>query len=357
MEKRIKKTLICADVANFNIDQFKTRTHVPQVGDVAVFEVKSIGKHKQVQAADKRNAAIMPGDLIMAAFGTRYATAQFEGYVPEEVMDEYHILGAGGTIGIVHSMNAQFTGPTTLRMVGYATDENYRIINTKQQKAKQMIPFAGAAHKNGAKVIVSIGSSMDSGKTTTAGYLVKGFKNAGKKAVFIKLTGTIYSKDCDFAFDMGADVSIDFGAFGFPSTFLCTTQELLDLHESLIQQVSHVNPDYIVIEIADGIYQRETKMLLTNPAFMDTVNEVVFSCGDSLSAVHGVGLLKNMDIQPLALSGLMTASPLLVTEAKEHIDIPVFTIDEIAKGAVVSLLQENTIGTGSEGRYRLHAAA
>mgnify|MGYP002780585052 CR=1 FL=1 len=354
MEKRIKKTLICTDVANFNIDQFKTRTHVPQVGDVAVFEVKSIGKHKQVQTADKRNAAILPGDLIMAAFGTRYATAQFEGYVPEKIMDEYHILGAGGTIGIVHSMNAQFTGPTTLRMVGYATDENYRIINTKQQKAKQMLPFAGAAYKNGAKVILSVGSSMDSGKTTTAGYLVRGFKNAGKKAVFIKLTGTIYSKDCDFAYDMGADISIDFGAYGFPSTFLCSMQELLDLHESLIHQVSQIEPDYIVIEIADGIFQRETKMLLTNPAFMATADEVVFSCGDSLSAVHGIDVLKKMGIQPLALSGLVTASPLLVTEAKEHINIPVFTIDQIAKGAIVNLLEEDVYNVG---KYSVQAVA
>jgi hypothetical protein len=84
------------------------------VGDVAIFQVVSIGKHSTIQSADKRNAAIYPGDWVMAAFGTRYATEQFEGYVPEKPTEEYHILGAGGTIGIIHSMHQKFVnvGPT-----------------------------------------------------------------------------------------------------------------------------------------------------------------------------------------------------------------------------------------------------
>ena len=82
MEKRIKKTYICRNIENFQIDESQAEYHCPNVGDVAIFQVISIGKHSTMQSADKRNCHIYTGDLIMAAFGTRYATEQFEGYIP-----------------------------------------------------------------------------------------------------------------------------------------------------------------------------------------------------------------------------------------------------------------------------------
>ena len=88
-------------------------------------------------------------------------------------------------------------------------------------------------------------------------------------------------------------------------------------------------PDTVVIEIADGILQRETKMLLENKAFMSLVDDVVFSCGDSLSALTGVKMLNDLDIYPSALSGLFTASPLLMEEVRNNIGIPVFTIEQL----------------------------
>ncbi len=36
-----------------------------------------------------------------------------------------------------------------------------------------------------------------------------------------------------------------------------------------------------------------------------------------------------MDIYPTALSGLFTASPLLIEEVKQNIDIPVLTIEQL----------------------------
>ena len=84
MEKRIKRTYICKDINRYFIDEALSKTHTPQVGDVAIFEVLSIGKHSSMQNDEKRNGAIYTGDYIMAAFGTRYATEQFEGYVPEQ---------------------------------------------------------------------------------------------------------------------------------------------------------------------------------------------------------------------------------------------------------------------------------
>ena len=334
MNSRIKKTYICSGVDEYTINESIKESYIPQVGDVAVFEVLTIGKHTNVQSDDRRNSKIMPGDKIMATFGTRYATDQFEGYVPTTIEEVYHILGAGGTIGKVLTMHNRFEmiGPTTLRLIGYAFNANGELINTKKVKEGQLQKFSGVLASL-TKVVLSVGSSMNSGKTTTAAFLVHGLKKSGYKVAYIKLTGTVYTKDKDLAYDMGADLSIDFSHFGFPSTFLCSRQELMNLYESLLKEAITVSPDYVVIEIADGLYQRETKMLLTDPEFMSTVDNVIYSAGDSLSAVSGVQLLQSWKIIPWCVCGIFTGSPLLIQEAKENMSIPVMTLLELQENA------------------------
>ena len=329
MNTRIKKSIICKDIDlnQFSINKEKTLYYIPKVGDVAVFEVISIGKHKQIQADSKLNVLILPGDLIMGAFGTRYATAQFEGYVPTDCRDTFDILGAGGTIGVIHSMHSAFAGGSTkLKIIGYVTDKKGNVINTRKI-SKNLKPFLSINRKP-YNIILSIGSSMDSGKTTTAAFITKGLERHGHKVAFIKLTGTVYTKDRDLVYDCGASITADFSDYGFPSTYMCPEQELLDLFESLLHEVSVVDPDYIIIEIADGILQRETKMLLDNKIFISQIDHVIFSCPDSLSALYGIEALKKMDIYPTALSGLFTASPLLIKEVRENTHLPVLTIEQ-----------------------------
>lgn len=333
MKTRIKKTYICRQVDNWNLQTDISADYHPQVGDVGVFEVLHIGKHRNVQSDSKRNVTIIEGDHLMAAFGTRYATAQFEGYVPRHVNQELHILGAGGTIGVIESMHYKYedVGPTKLRLIGLAIDQKRNVVNTKKLMQREMIPFSGAA-ASATRIILSLGSSMDSGKTTSAAYLVHGLKNFGLKAAYIKLTGTVYTKDSDLAWDLGADAVADFGDYGFPSTYMCEEDELLSLYETLLAKVLLHHPDYVVMEIADGLYERETKMLLTNHHVISTIDGVMFSAGDSLAAINGIQLLNRWGVNPTLLSGLLTASPLLIREVKENTNVPVFTIEELAYG-------------------------
>jgi hypothetical protein len=340
MEKTIKCAYICKGVQDFQIESCPPANYTPQDGDVAVFEVIKIGKHKTIQSHTKRNVTIIPGDYFLATFGSRYATAQFEGYLPESINGELHILGAGGTVGIIRSMHYDYIdiGPTTLRCIGLAVDGQGRVINTKQLCQPAMLPFRGAAAA-ATKVVLSLGSSMDSGKTTSAAYLVHGLKAAGYRVAFIKLTGTVYTKDCDLVFDLGADVTADFSDMGFPSTYLCSQEELLNLYESLLVKVMSCQPDYVVMEIADGIYQRETKMLLQHAPFRDSVEAVLFSAGDSLAAINGLQVLDSWGIHPFAISGLLTASPLLVKEVQEYTNTTVLNIEQLSDKGVAGYLQ------------------
>ena len=356
MRSRIKKTYICRDVTSEHINFSTDLSYKPKVGDVAIFEVIKLGKHKNMQCETKRNVTILPGDSIMAAFGTRYATEQFEGYVPEDCNRELHILGAGGTVGIIESMHDKFTdiGPTTLKFSGTVTDDQEQVINTKAMYRQQLTKFSGKAAMN-TKVILSVGSSMDSGKTTSAAYLVRGLRKTGHSVAFIKLTGTVYTKDCDLNYDLGANITSDFSDLGFPSTYMCDEQELLDLYESLMKRVLIVKPDYVVMEIADGLYQRETKMLLNNHHLMDSVYAVLFSAGDSLAAINGINVLHNWGIRPFAISGLLTASPLLIKEVKENSTLPVYTINDLSDKA--KEITEKNISTLHYTQNRLEIAS
>jgi hypothetical protein len=80
-------------------------------------------------------------------------------------------------------------------------------------------------------------------------------------------------------------------------------------------------------------------MLLRNQVFMDTVYQVVFSAGDSLAAIQGVQTLSSWGVMPSALSGLFTASPLLIREVKESLYerydllfVPILNLEDLAMG-------------------------
>jgi hypothetical protein len=329
---KFKKTNVAKGINQFHFNHDLAKTRLMKAGDLGLFEVIETGQHKSVQMEDGKNHFIFPGDLIIGAFADRYATSQFEGYVPSAIADTYDIIGGGGVIGVVKSKNYALKDvePTKVRQVAYCCQEDGEVINTKFHISKR-VSFRG---ETPAPIILSIGSTMDSGKTTTAAFVARGLKQSFEKVAFIKLTGTCYTKDREFVRDCGADIVTDFSEVGYPSTFMCSKEEILDIYQSLLDQISVEKPDVIVMEIADGLMQRETNFLLKDEAFMKTISKVIFSCGDSLSAFHGVELLKKWGIDVAAVSGYFTTSPLLIEEVKENSSTPVFTIDEVMTGSI-----------------------
>ena len=181
---------------------------------------------------------------------------------------------------------------------------------------------------------------MDSGKTTTAAYLCRGIKRSGKKAAFIKLTGTAFTKDVDYVVDCGAELGLDFTHWGFPSTYLESEETLLNLFETLVHQANQLQPDYIVMEIADGLLQRETEILL-NSALMQRVSGVIYSDSSSTGALSGVMMLEKLGIVPMAICGSLLKSPLMISEVQQRTDIPVMSLNELGASDIESFLQRS----------------
>ena len=262
-------------------------------------------------------------------------------------------MGKGGVAGIVKSMycKLELRGATKIRLVGYVTDRQGKVINSIYHHTQ---PAKFNTEKSRYhKTVLSIGSSMDSGKTTSAAYLCRGLKAAGYKVAFMKLTGTVFNKDRMLAFDCGADVAVDFSELGFPSTYLCSLDCIMDLYEGLLAKVADINPDYVVIEIADGLLQRETEMLIDNKAFMSTIDHVLFSSGDSLSALQGVATLRAKGIEPFAMTGMINTRPLLVDEVNCKLKLPLLNLEQLASPNIVHSLIRTTVSP----TMRSHAGA
>lgn len=332
MSTKIKKSFACAAVQDFSLNKKMIEHYIPKAGDVGIFRVVEASTN-YVTDPQGINRYIFDEDLVMLAFGNRYATNQVEGYVPNTPVKECQLLGRGGVAGVLKSANATMKKePTILELVAYAVDKSGQVINTI--RSQELTDFNPAMIRS--KVILSIGSSMDSGKTTTAAYLCGGLGKAGYTTAYIKLTGTAFPKDARFVQDRGADFAIDFTHFGYPSTFLCEHSELLNLYQSLVTVAQEaVSPDYIVVEIADGILQRETAMLLRDYLFMSTVHSVILSCGDSLGVPAGLRMLEDLQIRPFAISGLFTASELLIDEVQKIIETPILRLEELLSNASV----------------------
>ncbi len=336
----IKKSLICKKVKAYQVDESIAKTHRPKVGDVAIFEVVAIGKHNAIQGTGGSNKYIFPGDLVMMAFGNRYASAQFEGYIPDNWQEEYHILGKGGCAGVVASMHMRMSlrGPTRLKLKGYATDSEGRVLNTRYMDSEK-VSFATLRPSANYRVILSLGTSMDSGKTTTAAFLARGLMKAGKHVAYIKTTGTVFSKDRAYVRDCGAHFVKDFSQLGYPSTYMLEEDELLDIFATLLTEAAQIQPDYVIVEIADGLLQRETSMLLQNPHFLSFIDHLMLSSGDSMGAISGIEELHRLGLQPSGLCGAFQAAPLLVKEVRSRVDLPIFSLSVLSDPSIVQKLR------------------
>lgn len=311
----------------------------PAIGDLVVAEVLRIGHHKQVESPVGSSTAIYPGDVIVGAFGNRYATDQFEGYVPRTAGTECDLMSVGGLCGEVRSRLGTMGEPTRLRILGAACDAQGRRLNLADRALPATVPIGQP------EIVLLVGSSMNSGKTTTLGTLARSLSRAGLRVAAAKVTGTAAGKDLRFFSSNGARPVLDFIDAGFPSTYLLGWPELWRVYQTLIGHLQATRPDYILVEIADGLFQRETRMFLENDAFRASVSHVFFSANDSLSAECGVRRLRSLGLPLRAVSGQASKSPLLLKETEEATGMPCLSLAQMMEGAALDCLRHHGPGT------------
>jgi hypothetical protein len=118
------------------------------------------------------------------------------------------------------------------------------------------------------------------------------------------------------------------------STYLARIEDLEQGMETLLATITAKAVDAILVEIADGVLQRETAALLQSDTFNRCIDAVMLAAQDSMGAMAGVDWLRRHCARPvLAISGVLSGSPLQEMEAKTATGLEVFSREGLADPA------------------------
>ena len=298
----------------------------PHAGDLVLARVDVIGQHGNLHMVNGRRRHLFVGDEIVVAYGNRYASNQFEALVPE-TMGPCHLVAGGGMASRAVSWHVAISrGPTEITPLGLLANADGGRINLRDFALEPATP----QKQYRPTPVAVIGTSMDSGKTQTAVHLVRGLIAAGLRVGYAKVTGTGAGGDYWWLKDAGADPVLDFTDVGMVSTYRVSPEEVERALVSLVSHVASHGTDAMVLEIADGVLQQETAALLNSPKFSRLVGGIVLAAQDSMGALAGVDWLRGRPTPLLALSGVLTAAPLQIAEAREATGLAIYDREGLA---------------------------
>ncbi len=289
----------------------------PEIGDIVLVKINKISQHNSIVVYDNKRLRLYSGDLVVGILGNRYATDVYEGKL--DGIDNLCLMTNGGLISTLKSKNSVSKKPTTVSFLGYISNKDGLKVNLKRNFFNLMYQssykFPTQLPKN---VILIVGTGMNSGKTTISRMLIRSLHDKNVKVCACKLTGSISNRD---KFEMESSLAnkvVDFSDYGFPSTYHCLKNELINLFYSMLIDLNKENPDIIIMEIADGILQRETELLLNEQKIKNHICGVVLAADNSTSALYSISYLHNLNYNVFFLSGVITSSPLYIREFQKN---------------------------------------
>lgn len=295
----------------------------PKAGDLVLATVTHLGFHGFMEVADGRRATLYVGDDLLMVYGARYAPDEFEADVPGELAD-CHLIAKGGLAGYVLSRHASVAPATRVRPIGVVA----RPDGTPWNLADLTLGEPPAVLRAPRTVFV-VGTSMNSGKSTAMSGLIRGLTMAGLPVGAAKVTGTASGNDPFHYRDAGAIEVLDFTDAGWGTTYQAGVDRLLQVVRDLHAHLAARGAEAIVIEIADGILQPETRAILGSETLRSLADAVMFTASDSSGALLGVQWLRSAGLPTVAVSGLLTVAPLAVAEVRSMSDVPVYSALEL----------------------------
>ena len=292
----------------------------PEAGDLILATVDFIGQHAGLQLPSGRRMQMFPGDEIVVAYGNRYASNQFESEVPS-TFGPCHLSAGGGIASRVTSWHTRMRSPTQITPIGLLGNDRGQRLNLRDYA----LPTLTRIGSPPLTTIAVVGTGMDSGKTQSCAYLVRGLIAAGLRVAYIKITGTGAGGDTWLLKDAGASPVLDFTDAGMSTTYLAPISQIESALVSLLAHAAHEGVDAAVVEIADGVLQIETSALLKSNVFASLVGGLLMASQDSMGASAGVHWLKENASPPvLGLCGIISAAPLQAREATQALGLAVY---------------------------------
>jgi hypothetical protein len=130
---------------------------------------------------------------------------------------------------------------------------------------------------------------------------------------------------------------LDFLDAGWSSTAGCSKDDLGAIRGVLTDHLRGHGVDWAVLEIADGLLQTETNLLLESMTEALGPCRYVLTVGESLAAVAGVRRLQELGLDLAAVSGLVTNSPLACREVEAACGVRCIRTSELGARLVPGL--------------------
>jgi hypothetical protein len=188
-----------------------------------------------------RMTDMVTGDLMVGAFGRRAATLEGVGdwraVGPDEQLEA---LTSAGLLGKSTSTSPMFPSLMHMQYVGHAVRRGEKV---------SMMDFVVPALPRplDIPVILLIGTSMSSGKTTCGRVIIRALKYLGFNVAAAKLTGSARYRDILQFRDAGAAHVTDFVDAGLPST-VCDEARYRQAFDLMITRVAASDTQVLVAE-------------------------------------------------------------------------------------------------------------
>lgn len=302
-------------------------------GDYAVCEVTATSRATQVELTTGRMIEVAIGDCMVGAMGVRAATLEAVGSW-QDVQENLRLqaMTAAGLLGRVTSRSSFTNKPIDLVYRGHVL---------RNGKKVQMQDFAkpdGESEFN-CPVVMLIGTSMSSGKTTSARVIIRRLKRMGLRVVGAKLTGAGRYRDILGMSDAGADAIFDFVDAGLPSTVCLESVYLAALH-NLLGRIADVKPDVLVAEAGASPlepYNGDAAVKQLRKHVRCTV-----LCASDPYAV--VGVMKGFGFDPDLVSGVATSTSAGVDVIKKLAGTPALNLLDIESHSELDQILKERLG-------------
>ena len=329
----VKRAFSTRNVELSDIKAIDITPRKPQAGDIVLARVEEVGRLQRIELPTGRRSALYKGDELLLVYGNRYAPDAYEALLPED-LGPCDLAAAGGLISRVVETNLKFASedrlPTRLQPVGLCIGPDGNVLNLSSYVLRQT-----TARARRTPVICVFGASMNAGKTTTVAGIVRGLTQQGLKVGTAKVTGTCSGGDLWKFSDAGAIKTLDFTDSGMATTYLEKLEKVRGAARKMIAHLEDCGSQVIVLEIADGLHQLETRSLLEDAAFRSMVDHWMFAADNAASIMVGMEIATNhMGLDIKAVSGAVTASPLALREASELTSAPILNLPSLQDGAI-----------------------
>lgn len=242
-----------------------------------------------------RMAEVAEGDVLIGAFGNRFATLSATGsYTQIEADNRLHLLTSAGLFGKVTSISSYVPELIELEYMGHVYRNN-------QSLSMQDFVSHEAFKSFQTPVVLIVGTSMSAGKTTAAKIAIRQLRLAGLKVAAAKLTGAGRYRDTLGMHDAGADFIVDFVDAGLPSTVV-KGNEYIKALKTMLGKIQKEEADVAVIEIGASPMEPYNGTIAIK--YINPMVKFRILCASDPYAVYGV--MKAFGSKPDLVSGIAT---------------------------------------------------